>query len=129
MDDAQISRFSLDPINWDPAAGQQLALLAVINSADDPVQGNFQNVLEAVALDNNVTLWVTRLDDPCCEQWVKILLIASAILAIILIIYIVLQWRKGASKLPLAYTLLFIALIILLVIWLKLPCCYTSAFS
>jgi len=137
-DNAQISMFSLDPMNWDSASGEKLALLAFVNSADDPVQallspqpsGNFQNVLETVALDNNVTLWVAQLEDPiCCEQWIRILLIASAILAVALIIYVIWKWSKGNFKLPVAYVMLIIVLVILLVIWLKLPCCYTSGFN
>ena len=156
IDLARVTAFDIPALDWDQDAGERLSLLAVAHSDEDPVLGNLTapppgdllDVKTAVEWDNNVAISIATEatvpvaktpravasgtapeKQPCCEQRIKILLIAAAILAVVLIIYVIWRWSKGEFKLPVAYATLIVVLIILLIIWLKLPCCYTSAFG
>lgn len=65
-DPAVIRTFDLPAMDWDSDNGQYLALLVAIDSDEDPLQGkltpsaSFNNVMTAVHMDNNVTLWVSK---------------------------------------------------------------------
>ena len=116
--------FPVEERTWDPAAGERLAFLAVVHSAEDPAQAklvpppqqNFQSVLTAVTLDNNVTVLVTDTGNPPCNPTTITIIILLLILATILIVYIISRWRRGLPVPVLVYIALTITIIILILI-------------
>jgi hypothetical protein len=65
-DEAIITDFDLPGLDWDRDVGEYIALLAAVHAAGDPLQAkavpdpSFSDVLTAVRMDNNVTLWVSH---------------------------------------------------------------------
>ena len=80
-------------MSWDSDSGQSLALLAAIDSDEDPLQAkltpsaSFNDVMTAVHLDNNVTLWISKTtgDGPDFDVpniWLVLLLVLALALSL-----------------------------------------------
>lgn len=91
---AVIEFFELPARDWDIDSGQYLALLAAIDSGDDPLQAKlapsatFNDVMTAVHMDNNVTLWVSKVPENggggfnVPDAWLILLLVLAIAMSI-----------------------------------------------
>ena len=108
-----------------------------MHSPEDPAQaklatppaGDFAEIHTAVTMDNNVTLWAEQADivPPVCSSVIINLIILLVILAVVLMIYIVWHWITRRPVPSSLYAILIIALIILLLICVFRPSCFSAA--
>ena len=129
-DAAQVVVFELPALNWNAAAGEKLALLAVVNSAEDPVQGassaGFEKIPTAVTQDNNVTLWLSGVELVTCPQWLVVLIIGLLLVAVALLLWMI--WNLITGKPVTAIlALLLVVIVILVVIAVLEPECFNVA--
>lgn len=127
VDAAQIATFMVPPLDWDAAAGQRIAFLAVVDSAQDPVQMKVPDVLSAVTQDNNVTLWTAAKETPECAPWIVPLIYVLLILAVILIVWIIWRWITGKPVAIGVYLALVLAIALLIGLRLAFPDCFATA--
>jgi hypothetical protein len=124
--------FEIPALSWNPAAGERVALLAAVHSAEDPVQGAsssaFNNVLTAVTQDNNVTLWLSGAEAVACPQWLVVLIFILLLAAVALLLWII--WNLIGGKPVAAILVLLVTVIVILIIIAVLkPGCFSLAMS
>ena len=134
-DVAQVVVFDLPALDWNSAAGERVALLAVVQSVEDPLRAtqtpsssiNFNQVLTAVSLDNNVTLWISdSVEVVKCPQWMVVLVVILLLAVAVLILWII--WRLISGQPVASIVLAMLAVIaILIVIGIVKPECFTAA--
>jgi hypothetical protein len=126
-----VAVFEIPALSWNPAAGERVALLAAVHSAEDPVQGAsssaFNNVLTAVTQDNNVTLWLSGAE-VACPQWLVVLIFILLLAAVALLLWII--WNLIGGKPVAAILVLLVTVIVILIIIAVLkPGCFSLAMS
>ena len=131
-DVARVAVFEIPALSWNPAAGERVALLAAVHSAEDPVQGAsssaFNNVLTAVTQDNNVTLWLSGAEAVACPQWLVVLIFILLLAAVALLLWII--WNLIGGKPVAAILVLLVTVIVILIIIAVLkPGCFSLAMS
>lgn len=131
-DGARIAKFPLPALDWDENSGAGLSLLAIAHSDnEDPVLAklagsapiDLHDVSVVVAWDNNVAMWSSLEDEPCCQDWLRALVIIAIVATLLLVAYIIIQWLKSDPVPPKIYIVLILLLLLLLIIWLVSPCC------
>lgn len=133
VDAAQIATFKVPPLDWDAAAGERLALLAVVNSEQDPLQAKlspgpaWSNVVAAVTRDNNVTLWIPGTETAECAPWIEPLILVLLTLTVILIVWIIWRWITGQPVAIGVYLALVIVIALLIALRLAFPECFAMA--
>lgn len=136
VDDAvRVVVFEVPALDWNSAAGERLALLAVVHSAEDPVQGaqaassaGFEKVLTAVTQDNNVTLWLSGVEVVECPQWLIVLIFILLLAAVALLLWLIWSLING-NPVATILALLAIVIILLIVIAVLRPDCCNVAMS
>lgn len=126
-DAARVAVFELPALDWNAAAGERLALLAVVNSAEDPVEGasspGFDKVFAAVTQDNNVTLWLSGVEVPACPQWLVFLILVLLLAAVALLLWMI--WSMiGGTQVTWVLALLLVVIAVLVIIAVLAPGCF-----